>query len=347
MSFLHKKTSFFIFLIFGFFISISVTWAASTTRDLLQFDDKLLDDELIYPDWFKLSLGNLKDDLDEAIKDNKKGMVVYFGQKRCSYCEQFLKLSLGEPDVVRYVQKHFDVIPIDIWGIEDIQDTDGTILTERELSLRYKTNFTPSLVFYNNKGKAIFRLRGFYPPYKFRAALKFVVEEFYKKESFRDYLARAEPGMFFMLGGLIERDFFSQPPYDLQKMAQSEKPLAVFFEQGKCHSCDLLHSGPLKQDDTLKEIQKMDVVQLDMWSDKAVITPTGEATTAKKWAEKLDLFHVPTILFFDQSGKEIIRIDSIVQFYRLWGVLDYINKAGYKTETDYQLWRIKQRKTQD
>ncbi len=317
--------------------------AASNSSDPLQFEDKILNQELVYPDWFKISFGSLKDDLEEASSKGKKGIVVYYGQKRCSYCEQFLRIDLGEPDIANYMQKHFDVIAIDIWGIEDIEDTDGTLYSEQELALHYKTNFTPSLVFYDDAGDAVFRLRGFYPPYKFRAALKYVVEGFYKAETFREYLARAEPGLFFMLGGLIERDFFSEPPYNLKEKLQNAKPLVVFFEQGKCHACELLHSDPLNKEQTLEEIQKMQSVQLDMWSNQAVITPSGKTINARDWARELGIFHAPTLLFFDDSGEEIIRIDSIVQFYRLWGVLDYINKAAYKTEPDYQLWRIKQR----
>lgn len=180
--------------------------------ELTDFDDALLKEELVYPDWFKMSLGDLNDDLQESLAEGKSGLIVYFGQKRCAYCEQFLETNLGITDIQKYIREHYNIIPIDIWGIEDIKDTDGKSYTERELSIRYKTNFTPSLVFYDDKGKPIFRLRGYYPPYKFRAALKYVVEGFYKKETFRDYLARAESGLFFRLGGLTERDFFTEPP---------------------------------------------------------------------------------------------------------------------------------------
>ncbi|MGB5398199.1 MAG: thioredoxin fold domain-containing protein [Gammaproteobacteria bacterium] len=311
----------------------------------LNFDDTLLESPLEYPDWFKLSLGDFRDDLDEAVKNGKDGLIIYFGQKRCAYCQQFFETNLAAADTERYIRAHYDMIPIDIWGIENITDTDGKQYTERELSVHYKTNFTPSLVFYDNKGKPVFRLRGYYPPYKFKAALKFVVEGFYKEETFREYLERAEPGMFFMAGGLNERDFFIEPPYDLQKLsANHTKPLVVFFEQGECHTCDLLHTGPLNKDDALEEIAQMNAVQLDMWADTPVITPDGEKTTARDWAKKLGLFYPPTLLFFDPDGKEIIRLDSVIQFYRLWGVLDYMNKQGYKTEPDYQAWRLKQRK---
>jgi len=312
----------------------------------LEFDDTMLEEALVYPDWFKLSIGDLKEDIKEAAKAGKSGIMVYFGQKRCAYCEQFLKENIGAPDIEHYIREHYDIIPVDIWGIEDIVDTNGETYTERELSIRYKTNFTPSLVFYDLDGKPVFRLRGYYPPYKFRAALQYVTEGFYKEETFKEYLDRAEPGAFFLLEGLNERDFFAEPPYNLDRSkTPATKHLAVFFEQGDCHACDLLHSGPLNEQEALDEITRMDAVQLNMWSDTPVITPDGKETTAREWAKELNLFYSPTIIFFDFNGKEIIRIDSVVQYYRLWGVLDYVNKKAYLTETDYQAWRLKQRET--
>jgi thioredoxin-related protein len=319
---------------------------ADDDDQFLDFDDTLLEDELVYPDWFKISIGDLNDDIKEAVESGKSGIVVYFGQKRCAYCEQFLTENLGAPDIEHYIREHYDIIPIDIWGIEDITDTNGETYTERDLSLRYKTNFTPSLVFYDIEGKPVFRLRGYYPPYKFRAALQYVTEGFYMEETFKEYLERAVPGTFFMLAGLNERDFFTEPPYNLDRSkAPGTKHLAVFFEQGDCHACDLLHTGPLNVDDTIAEISKMESVQLNMWSDTPVITPDGKKTTAREWADELNLFYSPTIIFFDYDGKEIIRIDSVVQYYRLWGVLDYVNQKAYLTDTDYQSWRLKQRET--
>ncbi|MCK4674947.1 MAG: thioredoxin fold domain-containing protein [Gammaproteobacteria bacterium] len=317
--------------------------AYSTTDSTPVFDDLQLEEELVYPDWFKLSLGDLGDDLSESRQAGKQGIITYFGQKRCAYCEQFFKTSLSDIDIKNYLQKHYDLIAFDIWGIDDVIDTDGKQYTERGLSIHYKANFTPSLVFYNIDGTPVFRLRGFYSPYKFRAALQYVAEEFYKKETFSTYLERANPGEYFLLAGLTERDFFLTEPYDLVTLSKNNKPTAVFFEQGNCHACDLLHSGPLSKDLSIQEINKMNVIQLNMWADTPVITPQGKKTTAKEWAKSLDLFYTPSIIFFDTDGNEIIRVDSVTHFYRLWGVLDYVNKQGYKHSTDYQQWRLQQR----
>lgn len=329
-------------ILLAMFTLCASSWAASDAAT--NFDDALLHDSLQHPDWFKISLGDLNEDIDDAVLAGKKGIIVYFGQSRCAYCEQFFEQNLKQADIKAYIQKHYDVIPIDIWGIEEITDTDGKRYSERTLSKKYQTNFTPSLLFYDHKGKPVFRLRGFYPPYKFRAALAYVTEAFYLKESFADYLARAKLGMFFVEDGLIERDFFKKPPYDLAARIKQQKPVAVFFEQGNCHACDLLHSGPMVKDEILNEINMMHAVQLDMWSNIPIITPSGKHTTARNWASDLGIFHTPSILFFDENSKEIMRIDSVVQYYRLWGVLNYINRRGYETTSDYQQWRLQQRR---
>ncbi|MEN8213595.1 MAG: thioredoxin fold domain-containing protein [Pseudomonadota bacterium] len=335
-------------LLLAALLFLPLTGSAGEEEDALDFEDSMLEEELLYPEWFQLSSGDLRDDLQEAVAEGKQGIFIYFGQKRCSYCEQFIETTLGTPDIEKYILENFAVIAIDIWGIDEITDTDGKSYTERELSVKYGTNFTPSLIFYDAQGNKVHRLRGFHPPYKFRAALKYVVEKFYQKETFRDYLARAEPGLFFYEDGMNERDFFTPPPYDLDRSRQEgDKPLVVFFERGNCHACDLLHTGPFNDERIIKELEQMDAMQLNIASDTGITTPDGEKMTATEWADKLEIFHTPTLIFFDQKGREILRIDSIVKFYRAWGVLDYINKRGYLTQPDYQSWRLAQRKVSE
>jgi thioredoxin-related protein len=321
-------------------------YAAEPIEDpaIYEFEDTLLEEDLVYPDWFVDSFGDLNYALSNAREAGKKGLIVYFGQKRCSYCERFLKYNLEAPDISNYLQNNFDIVPIDIWGIEDIVMLDGDIVTEREYSIFEGTNFTPSLIFYDAKGERILRLRGFYPPYKFRAALKYIVEGFYMKESLRDYMARADPGMIFDPEGLNEQDFFSKPPYNLDRSRfKSDLPLVVFFEQGKCHACDVLHTGPLTDKRLRAEVAKLESVQLDMWSDEPVVTPQGKRTTAREWAHDLGLFYAPAMIFFDESGNEVMRVDAVTQFYRLLGVFDYINKRAYRHERNYQSWRLSRR----
>ncbi|KAA3621094.1 MAG: thioredoxin, partial [Proteobacteria bacterium] len=69
-----------------------------------------------------------------------------------------------------------------------------------------------------------------------------------------------------------------------------------------------------------------------------VLTPDGKRLTARQWADDLGVFYAPTLVFFDESGREIIRIDSVVQIYRLGRVLEYVAAGGHKTGMNYQQW---------
>lgn len=336
-----KKRRSFVWL---FVVMVVVTTEVmATDRDAYHFDDFPLAEPLTYPAWFKQSFLDLPEDLKDALAQNKRGIIVYFGQHRCPYCQKLMKVNFGLRDIVAYTRQHFDLIPIDIWGIDEVTDLEGTVLTERQYALRENTNFTPSLIFYDQHGKKALQLRGYYPPYTFRAALEFVADGHYQQESFQHYLARGDRTRTFELGDLNEEDFFVPSPYALERhRLPGERPLVVFFEQTDCHACDVLHTEPLREPAINRRFHELDVIQLDIHAETPVITPDGQMTNAQQWAKDLGIFYTPSILFFDEQGKEIIRVDSVVRFYRLRNVLNYIASRAYLSHPSYQLWRVKQ-----
>jgi len=304
------------------------------------FDDQPLEEPLSHPAWFKLSFLDIREDLREVREQGKDGLIIYFGQKYCAYCKIFLEKDLGREDIQAYIREHFDVIGIDIHGSRMVTGLSGDEFSENAFAEREKTNFTPSLIFYDKQGREALRLRGYYPPYRFRAALEYVADGHHRREDFPSYLARADVPLVFEPGDLNEEDFFIPGPLMLDRSRlPGERPLVVFFEQGKCHACDVLHAGPLRKYGIRDRLAKMENVQLSIWEDTPVITPSGERTTAKRWTEKLGLFYTPTLIFFDQHGREIIRVDSVVQFYRLRNVLDYVLTGGYRRYPTFQSWR--------
>jgi thioredoxin-related protein len=306
----------------------------------LEFDDAPLAEPLEHPAWFKESFLDQSHDLEEAVAAGKRGIVVYFGQRRCPYCKMLLQNGFGPPDIETYTRRHFDVVAIDIWGLQEVKDLDGRVLTERDYSLREGTNFTPSLLFYDAKGRLALRLRGYYPAYTLRAALEFVADGHHEREAFNAYLARGDSTLSFEPGDLIEEPFFVPPPHNLDRSrVRGERPLLVFFERGECHACDVLHTQPVQERAIRDLFYRFDAVQLDMRADTPVVTPDGRRTTARQWAEELGLFYAPSLLFFDEGGREILRVDSVVRFFRLRNVLNYVLSKGYLDEPDYQRWR--------
>ena len=246
--------------------------SSAAVDDADSFDDFPREDLLVYPDWFKRSFLDIRVDLDEAVAAGKQGLMVYFGQQRCPYCHQLMQVNFGLSDIVEYTRRHFDVVPIDIWGTEEVTTLDGETLTERAWSQREDSDFTPAILFYAADGTVAPHLRGYYPPYQFRAALEYVADGHYQRESFRDYLARGEDRMVFEPEDLNEEPFFAPPPYNLDRRYPAERPLAVFFEQGDCHPCDVLHGQALSAPAIHRHFSEFDSVQLDMRSEVPVIT---------------------------------------------------------------------------
>ena len=306
----------------------------------INFDDRPLDEPLALPNWFKLSFLEISDDIKEAKKRNKKGLIIYFGQKFCPYCKAHIEKNWGQKDIIQYTQKNFDVIAINVKGQRPVVAANGKTYTEKTFSALKKTNFTPSILFYNTQGQEILRLRGYRPPYQFRAALEYVADDHYKKETFRNYMARAESALSYGKAELNKNDLFNSPPHLLDRSKiKAEQPLMVVFERKRCHACDVLHGGPFIRPEIETQLLKLEAVQLDVNSEKIILTPDGKKLSTNKWAEQLDINYSPTILFFDKNGKEIIRIESVVWFYRLRNVLNYVLSGGYKKYPTFQLWR--------
>lgn len=322
-------------------LSAASVHAVGEAFDTSQIDDTPKIRDVQYPDWFKNSFLNLAEDLDEALEAGKKGIIVYFGQKDCAYCEALMQVNFGrEKDIPLYTQKYFDVIPIDIWGSREVTDLEGNVMSEKAFAERSRANFTPTLIFYGKGGKQLLKLRGYHTPYKMRAALAYVVDGYYLKESLRSYIARADPPNKDSRVAMNTQDFFEKPPYSLQRsIVPAQAPLAVFFEQRSCHACDVLHTQPLQDEITRSLLGRFEVVQLNMWGDTPVVTPDGQKLTAEQWARQLGLFYAPSIVFFDEHGKEIIRVSSVVRVYRLRGVLQYVLEKGYLEAPTFQRWR--------
>ncbi|HYN76716.1 MAG TPA: thioredoxin fold domain-containing protein [Lamprocystis sp. (in: g-proteobacteria)] len=332
-------------LIGGALLAFSTLAPAAPSADVLAVDDLAglgdapRTEPIDHPAWFKESFLDLPADLKEAAVAGKQGLMVYFGQLHCAYCHKLMTVNFGSPDIVAYTRQHFDVVALDIWGIKEVTGLDGQRLTERTFAEREQNNFTPAILFYDAEGQLALRLRGYYPPYQFRAALEYVADGHYRRESFRDYLARGDNRMVFDEGDLNDEPFFAPPPYNLDRRYPSKRPLAVFFEQGDCHACDVLHGQSLRDEAISRRVaEAVDSIQLDLRADTPLVTPAGQTTTARAWAAEMGLFYAPSILFFDEHGREVLRVDSVAGFNRLRSVMTYIGERAYRTAS-YQEWR--------
>src|SRR5678809_400933 len=122
-----------------------------------------------HPDWFALSLLVLPEEIATAAKENKR-VVLYFEQDGCPYCKRMVEVTFRDPKIAARMQERFVPIALNIWGDREVTAPDGKAMSEKQLAAALRIQFTPTLIFFDEKGAATLRVNGYYPPERFLAA---------------------------------------------------------------------------------------------------------------------------------------------------------------------------------
>jgi thioredoxin-related protein len=283
------------------------------------------------PKWFSDSFLDVRDDLRDASAAGRR-LVVYFAQDGCPYCAKMMVTSFSQRRIVEKMRRHFVAIALDIWGAREVTWLDGAVMTEKELARRLDVQFTPTLLFFDARGDVVARLNGYYPPHLFDAALDYAAAE-RRNETLGAYLGRAAKPP--ASARLADDDVFIGAPYDLTR-ERGGRPLAVVFETTSCAECDELHRDVFARAEIRSLLSRFDVARLALGASTAITTADGRATNAADWAKALDIAYTPTIVFFDDRGSEVFRIDAYLRPFHLASALDYVASGAYRDEPSFQ-----------
>ena len=283
------------------------------------------------PDWFKNSFLDINEDIAEA-KDSGKRLMLYFYQDGCPYCKKLLQDNFGQRSIAEKTRKNFDVVPINIWGDREVTLGDK-VLTEKKFAAQLRVMYTPTLIFFNEDGKAILRANGYYQPDKFNAALDYVIGKHDANENFRSYLARVEPAP---SKGVLHRQVETmQSPYRFDKPPANGYRL-VMFEQKQCRECDELHLDILEREPSKKLLEPFEVAVLDMWSEEKIIRPDGKPVKMRDWARQLNVQYAPTMIYFNREGEEVFRSEGYLKAFHVQSIMDYVASSSYKQQPNFQ-----------
>lgn len=192
--------------------SLADSAQAQPAADPYEFDDREIAN-IEHPAWFKDSLLNLRDDLEDARQANKLGIVLFFSERTCSYCKKFLNTTLADPAIRQDLQNRFDVIGLEVLSDLEITDVAGRAQPVKDFALSEGARFTPTLVFYAIDGTRMVRIVGYYPPDKFRGVLAYVAGGHYKQEPLAAFLSRREPARPAAGAALVrDEELFQSPP---------------------------------------------------------------------------------------------------------------------------------------
>lgn len=294
-----------------------------------------------HPGWFKDSFLNLQDDLFEARESGKRGIIVYLGQENCSHCQAFMDTTLADSETRNRVQKRYDVIGLDIFSDLELMDIDGTSLTVKNFAEAKGARFTPTILFYGTEQSQLLKIVGFYPPEKFNRVLDYIDSEHYRTQKLSEYLRAGKDDASGPGSITVDYSLFARPPHDLDRRGGSgERPTMILFENPDCSPCRRFHQRVLANVQVRELLSEFDVIQLDV-SDEGtrITTPAGEYVTPKRWSKELRLTYDIAIVFLDNDGNEVHRIDSETGKDRFFGSMQYVLEGAYKRYGVYQRWR--------
>jgi len=280
------------------------------------------------PPWFTESLLDLRDDVAEAAAQ-KKRVMLYFHQEGCPYCKRLEEVNFRQAGIAAKAGERVVALALNIWGDREVTWTDGTVTTEKRLASQLKVQFTPTILFLDERGGVALRLNGYHQPGHFEAALDYAT----RRISYPEYLERQkrEPAS----ATLNFQPFFMAAPLDLRRHPGG-KPLAVLFETPSCAQCDELHAVAFKRRDVLEQVARYDVARLSLSSSDALTTPAGQALAAAEWARALRIGYVPTLVLFDARGREVFRTEAYLRPFHIAGALEYVSSGAYAREPSFQ-----------
>ncbi len=287
--------------------------------------------DLALPPWFTETFLDFREDVADAAKHGRR-VMIYFGQAGCPYCRQLIEVNFSQKRIVDKARASLLAVPLDIWGDREVTWLDGTRLPEKRFAELMKVQFTPTLLFLDERGRVIARANGYYPPHRLEAVLDWVAGRMEDRVALADWLKTsvreaASPG-------LADEPFFMRPPLDLRR--RGAKPLAVVFETPSCAGCDELHREGFRRADVRAALARFDVARLGLYDPARVVTPGGDDLAAADWARSLGLSYTPAIVLFGPDGREALRVEAYLRPFHLASALEYVASGAYRREPSFQ-----------
>ena len=199
----------------------------------------------------------MPDDVAEAARAGKR-VMLYFGQPGCPYCKQLMEVNFRQRPIVERMQKEFVAIELSLFGDRELTWTDGRETTEKKLAAQLKVQYTPTLIFLDEKGAIAYRVNGYYAPARFLAALD---QAWGRPPSPVDTGGKAQ---------MVDEPFFL-PLKDLRR----KRPLAVVFETPYCAECEELHASVFQHPAVRAELEEYDVVRFALSGADVITAPAG------------------------------------------------------------------------
>jgi len=116
-----------------------------------------------------------------------------------------------------------------------------------------------------------------------------------------------------------------------EAQAAGRRVLLYFYQDGCPYCAKLLQDNFGNRALSEKTRAGFDVIAINMWGDREVTDLAGRTTTEKAFAAALKVQYTPTLLFLNEAGEVVLRINGYFAPHKFAVALDFV--AGHH-ETD-------------
>lgn len=107
------------------------------------------------------------------------------------------------------------------------------------------------------------------------------------------------------------KESFLELEEDIAEAAEQGKRLVVYFHQDGCPYCNKLVEENFTDPRILEMMQdRFQLVAINMWGDREVVQVGGRTFSEKTLAAALNVDFTPTLLFFSEDRKVVLRLDG-------------------------------------
>ncbi|MFB6261701.1 MAG: thioredoxin family protein, partial [Thiohalorhabdaceae bacterium] len=122
------------------------------------------------------AFGDFQANLEKALGEGKKGILLYFHQDQCPFCKQMERQVFTKPIVHDFFHKYFDVYKVNIKGNKEFVDFQGEPVAQSDFAVRNRARATPTLIIFGENGEELVRFVSNPSLEEMLALCKFVVD---------------------------------------------------------------------------------------------------------------------------------------------------------------------------
>jgi len=152
-----------------------------------------------------------------------------------------------------------------------------------------------------------------------------------------------------LLEGMVNPGYHEQPAWfkqsfldireDVQEAAANDKRVLLYFYQDGCPYCKkLLETNFALRDIVERTRATLEVIAINLWGDREVTGLDGELTTEKQFAADLKVMFTPTMLFLDEQGRVVTRLNGYYPPHKFSAVVDYVGGRHEKQLAFRDYW---------